>query len=245
MTMTDDDLDTRLRAARVAGPPLPSGAVSLLVRETRDLVHRRRTRTAVGAGVVVAALGIGSVTAGPALADSVRNFLAQSGWTSSGTEVIKNSEWIDTAAPDLTEYVDSIFPADLPLAPGQTRSGVIAVVVGQQTPGLKQSIGLIRDIDRQVRLGWLGEWMDARASQDPARMDAAARVLVASTTWRGFVATDGGGVVLGDTAFMTAIAGGDADAAQAFAQFDSAEIWDGVDRTPLIDRILASAERDE
>lgn len=241
MTVTDDDLDARLRAFRLPDSALPPQAMAMLARETRERARRRSVRAAAVWGAATAALAVGAVTAGPAVAHSVQTFLAQSGWTSWGTEVVEGSEFIDTSAPDLAEYVDTIYPADLPLAPGQTREGVISTVVSLQSPGLRQEVGLRRDIERQIRLGWLEEWIDAYQVVDSGRMASAATVLLDSATWPAFVATDGGGVVAVDKAFMTAVADGDAEMAQAFAQYDDAPFWDGVDRTVTIDRVIAGA----
>lgn len=238
MTDTDRDLDTRLQAARRPTPEIRSATAAMLARETRDHARRRRHRFAFATAAGAVALGIGAVTAGPAVASSVQAFLAQSGWTSEGTEVIENSEFIDTGAPDLADYLDTVFPDDLPLAPGQTRAGVIDEVVDAQTPALRQEVGLRRDIERAVRLGWLSEWLHAHADGDTARMTEASQVLVASLDWPAFVATDGGGVMAQDAAFLRAVADGDAEAARAFAQFDGAPFWDGTDRSALIETIL-------
>lgn len=241
MTITDDELDARLAQAAAAAPSVHPGTAALLVMATRERARSRMLRRRIAATAAGTALLIGGVAAAPAAAEGVKRFLAQSDWQpAAGGEILPDSEMVDLGAPDLAEYIDSIYPEWLPLAPGQTRAALVAEVAAAsaQADTMTQEVGLRRALERLAYIGWLDEWIAGHAAGDGAREDAALAVIADAPTWPAYVATDGGGI----TAFMSrvaaALAAGRADAAHAALQMEAAPSWDGVDRTALISELL-------
>ncbi|WP_129590350.1 hypothetical protein [Cryobacterium aureum] len=151
-----------------------------------------------------------------------------------------SEEMIDTAAFDFPEYAASIYPLWLPLAPGQTQQGVIAQVVAQQmaTPALTTELNVRRSFETVVYTAWMGEWIAAHDAGDEARMAAAIAVLEDTPTWPAIVATDGGGITNLMAGFVAEMADGDAEVAQAAAQYDGNPAWDGIDREALITELF-------
>lgn len=241
MTITDDELDARLGRAALQPPELSPGTTALLAAATRERARSRTIRRRIVAAAAGTALLVGGVVAAPAAAEGLRRFLAQSEWQpAAGGEILPDSEMVDLGAPDLAQYIDTIYPTALPLAPGQTRAGLVAQVVAaySQPDATMQEVGLRRALERLAYIGWLDEWNAAHAAGDATRERAALAVIADAPTWPAFVATDGGGI----TAFMSrgakALAAGRADAAQAMLQMEAAPSWDGVDRTALFDELL-------
>jgi len=207
----EHDLDSRLaRLSRSVdvGPEV----LDVLAISTRDVARstlRHRLIAGVTAGLLV--LGAGAVAA-PAAADAVREFLAQTGRPiGSGSEVIPDSEWIDLGAPDLRQYVESIYPEYVLLAPGQTRESAIDVVVEMwgQRNGETQAVGLQRTVETLAFCGWTTEWISAREDDDPGRAKTAAEMMLLTTTWPAVIATDGGGIVDDQRGYANAAIAGD------------------------------------
>ena len=239
MAITDDELDRRLRSGRVEirGEILPPGVVSALTSDTRATARGRTLRTRVTAVTAAGAIVLSGIVTGPATADMVQKFLAQTVLNPSVDSVASPSEeMIDTGASDFPEYAASIYPQWMPLAPGQTQQGVIARVVAQQaaTPALTPEINVQRSFETVVYSAWMGEWIAAHDAGDQARMAAAITVLEDTPTWPALVATDGGGVTKLMAGFVAEMADGDAEVAQAAAQYDGNPAWDGIDRDALI-----------
>jgi len=205
-----DELDTRLARLNSEAHVSPQ-VLDELARSTRDVAASTVRRRLVG-GVTAALLvfGAGAVAA-PAAADAVRDFLAQTGRPiGSGTEIIPDSEWIDLGAPDLREYVESIYPEYVVLAPGQTREGAIDVVVNMwaQRNGETQAVGLQRTVETLAFCGWTNEWISAREDDDPGRAQTAAEMMLLTTTWPAVIATDGGGIVEDQLSYANAALAG-------------------------------------
>lgn len=232
--ITDEDLSQRLAraAASAQNAVVPSGTVALLVSDARRKAASASLRRRITAGVAGGALVIGGLVATPAAADVVRHFLVQTGWTSEGTEVIADSEWVDTSESDLGAYIEWVYPEWLPLAPGQTKAGIIEQVrlAHAENPGVTQEVGIRRSLERAVYVGWLDEWIAAHEAGDDARTAAAVEVLSEAPSWPAFVATDGGGVTYIMAGFAAELAAGNAEAAQELAQIEGSQSWDGVDR---------------
>lgn len=232
--ITDEELTQRLGRQALSKQTLgmPAGAVALLVSETRIKAESGSFRRKILAASVGATVVGGGFVAGPATADAVRHFLAQTDALFGGSEVIEHSEFVDTSAADLGAYIESIYPTWLPLAPGQTREGVIEQVRAQHAanPGVTQEVGIRRSLERAAYLGWLHEWIEAHTAGDVGRMDVASGILLDAAAWPAVVATDGGGVTYIMSRFAQEIAAGNVDAAQELAQVELAPFWDGVDR---------------
>lgn len=243
MAITDDELDARLARGRihVRDGNLPAPVVSLLISETRVAARSKMLRTRVTAVTAAGAIVLCGIVAGPATADTVQKFLAQTVLNPATDDVASPSdEWIDTAASDFSDYVASVYPQWLPLAPGQTRQGLIASVADQlaSTPALTQEVSVKRSFENAVYVGWMGEWIAANDVGDQSRMDAAIAVLELAPTWPAVAATDGGGVATLMAGFVAEMAMGDADAAQAAAQYDGNPAWDGIERDALITQLI-------
>ena len=91
-----------------------------------------------------------------------------------------------------------------------------------------------RSFETVVYAAWMGEWIAAHDAGDQARMVAAIAVLKDTPTWPALVATDGGGVTTLMAGFVAEMADGNAEVAQAAAQYDGNPAWDGIDRDALI-----------
>lgn len=246
--ITEEELTKRIAcdAQRSEQVPLPSATVALLVSETRSTAMattwRRRT-SALIAGLAVVGAG---VFAGPAVAETIRHFIAQTEIVFSGTEVIDDSEFVDTSASDFGEYLEFIYPSHLRLAPGQTREGLIEQVRAAHVaePGVMQRVGLIRSFEHAAYVGWIDEWLAAHTAGDATRMVVASDAISDASTWPAFVATDGGGVTHIMAEFGEAISGGNVEAAQELAQIEGATAWDGEDRANAPDSYYATFLKD-
>ena len=243
MTATEDELDLRLsRADRAVSLQLPDVISDrLLVATRREATRRRRIRVGVIAGVLSFTVA-GAGLAGPAAADAIRHFLAQSSWhPKAGGEILPNSEWVNVDAPDLRDYIDSVYETSLPLAPGQTRASVVDLEVKAWAgmTGVTQEVGLRSDMERTVYSAWICEWIAADDAHDQTRKSAAAGVIAEAPTWPATLATDGSGGTASMRLFSQGISAGDRDSAEAVAQWDGLACWDGIDREAMIAKIGA------
>ena len=244
MPLTDNELDARLAVSRrgIREAAIPAEMISRTVTDFRTTARRRLLRTRVTAVVAAGVILVSGAVAAPAAANIVQRFLAQSPWSpAAGGEILPQSEWVNTGAPDLTEYISSVYPDWLPLAPGQTRDSVISQMSAQSAanPGLTQEVSLRRSLELTVYVGWLGEWLSAHDAGDIDRMDAAAAVLQDAPSWPALVATDGGGVTKLMAGVAVEIADGNYEAAQAAAQYELAPSWDGTDRGGVMRDLFA------
>jgi hypothetical protein len=247
MSITDEELDERLgRAESRVAFDMPGPTIERMLSATRQQAkQRRKIRFGVVAGVVAFTIA-GGVIAGPAAADAVRSFLAQSPWNpKAGGEVLKGSEWVDTGASDLPLYVDSIYETFLPLAPGQTRQSVVAEVSksAAAAPGLTQEVGLRRSMERDVYVAWVCEWIAADNAHDQLRGTQATAAISEAPSWPAFMATDGGGIVKSMRIWSHRISQGDRDAAEEVAQIETLKCWDGVDRQRGIGVVVNEAQK--
>lgn len=232
--ISDDELSRRLGKARTErrDGPVPDGIAARLVSDARRGAESRSVHRRIVAGAAGLAVVGGGIVVAPAATAAVQRFLAQTDIVFGGSEVIEESEFVDTSAADLGAYIDSIYPEWLPLAPSQTRAGVIGDVRAAYATeaSIVQEVGIRRSLERAVYVGWIDEWIAAEESADAERMAAAADVLGQAATWPAMTATDGGGVTHIFASYVERIASGDVDAAQELAQVEDAPSWDGVDR---------------
>lgn len=243
MAITDDELDGRLRLGRLGmrGEVLPAAVVSGLISDTRATARRRTLRMQATAATGAVVIVVSGIVAGPATADIVQKFLAETVLNPRSDNVFSSSdEWINTGASDFPEYAATTYPQWLPLAPGQTQQEVIAQVVAQNaaTAALTRAISVRRNFENVVYGAWMGEWIAAHDAGDPARMTTAITVLKDAPTWPAMVTTDGGGVTKLMAGFVAEMADGKSDVAQAAAQYDGNPSWDGIDRGDLIAQLF-------
>lgn len=232
--ITDVELTRRLAhdAAPRHAPLVPAPVLTALVSETRTSAESSSLRRRLAGGIVGVSVVVGGLLVAPSATAAIERFLAQTTITFSGSDVIDESEFVDTSAPDLGAYIESIYPEWLPLAPGQTRAVLIEQVRAAMAaePGIQQEVGILRELERRVYIAWLDEWIDAYRADDPERMSNASAVLTSAATWPAFAATDGGGVTAIMAAYAEEIAIGNIQAAQELAQVEGAPSWDGIDR---------------
>ena len=195
--MNDEELDRRL--APVDRPPQVSAAVlDSLARAAHIEGTKARRRRLWGLGVASMLVVVGGAVSAPAAADVARHFLAQATWfEASGTEVIPGSEWVDLSSDDLGEYIEYIYPDDIPLAPSMTRDEVLVRTyeVWRGSDGLSQEVGIRHTVELIAYCGWTIEMVDADYSWDEGRYDRAVDKLFEAAEWPATVATDGGGIV--------------------------------------------------
>ena len=252
--VTDEQLDARLvRADRAREVPVETRSLDDLAlaarAEARRRGRRRITGGAVAGGALALALVAGGFAAAPAVGEAIRAFIAQTGIVpgeeEAGSEVAPGSEWIDTSASDLRDYIESIYPAWLPLAPGQDRAALIDQVTGERAanPGMQQEVGIRLRFEWLVMDAWLDEWIAAHSVGDAGREVKAMNVLLESRDWPASVASDGGGVHTMHVLLIDRMAAGDAEAAQVFAQMENTVGWDRVDRSPQIEALICDWAR--
>ncbi len=224
--MRDDELDERLRSLdRMADIGMPGEVLDRTVAAVRT--GRRRLRAGVLAGAAV--LGLGGLLAAPVAANAVRDWLAVLDEQATGTEVLPDSEWIDLSAPDVREYVETIFPDALPIPPGMSRDRMIGDTLAQweAVPDVEitSNWGFLYEFERRAYCGWLEVRL---TSTDLALLTRADQVLEEAIRWPAFVATDADGVVPTLLrAYSDASRRGDVDGLQFAADKHGCEIWDG------------------
>jgi hypothetical protein len=228
--MNDEDLDRRLRAAdRMDGVRLPESVLEGVHREARAIADRSlRRRISAVAGIGVFSLG--ALTAAPSAVQAITHWLAVAEWQpDAGGEILPDSEMVDLSAPDLPEYIASLYPEWLPLAPGVTREQLVADVVGADLPeeGFTQEVGFRERFESLAYCGWVDAWLTA---DDPAVTSAAIAVMRDAIDWPAFTATDGGGRREYLTVYAMAAESGDRDGVQFAAWQYGCSAWDGTDR---------------
>lgn len=247
-----DDNDHVLQRVRGADPAgsvrVDDATFARVLDKSKRSNGRARRRVIIGVGIA-GVLAVGA--AGPAAADIVRAFLAQTGtFGNAATTEEDSSEWIDLLAPDARGYVASVYPDYLPIPPGVDSSGFRLAVADQiiaaaqatsdQEGGIaiqQQRTGLVRSFEQAVYQEWIRTWLVADKAGDTSSRGAAAAVMQQACSWPAFVATDGGGVISLMQTFADAAKSGDLDGVQAAAQYNLVEGtggWDGVDRTSWI-----------
>lgn len=210
---TDKILDARFEAADRAarlGSHEPSLLALFAVSEGESLRRRRRrafARAGVAGGLVIA-LSFGA----PAATATIQEYLAQTGSYCSGSECGSNAtseelEAIDSGAPDFSNFVDSLFPTNLPLADGTSREDVVGQLLGNieevnaadaldgHGAGIHFTLGLSSSLEFIIYCGWVNQWVAADAEGDAESAQRAAQVMRDAAGWPGIVKTDGGGVV--------------------------------------------------
>ena len=197
MSIDETQLDDRLRASRRADPVVPPVILADLAVATQTAARTTRRRRLGAIALAGTLLLAGGTASAPAIADGVNHFLAVLDIPiGSGTEIIEDSPWVDPAASDFPDFVESIYPDYLVLAPGWSREQVVEAVVGAaaNSDGLSQAIGYQYQMEVVASCGWAAEWLAADAEDDQSRLSAASLALAETVDWPALAAVDGGGV---------------------------------------------------
>ncbi len=229
--ISDDDLDRRLSAPAVT--PAQPDTLDQLVRAARAHGLRQRRRGAIGS-VVAAGVGLAlALVAGPATADAVREFLAQTDWVpDSDAPRAHNSDFIDLGAPDLEAYITTIFPESLQLAPGRSREQLIAQTAADYARTDGMGIGFTQEVFIRAHLedlaycGWIDSWLT-----DATTQPSAAAVIATRSTWPATVERATPQALELFDAVGAAARDGDRDGVLAGAQAFECQSWDGTDRS--------------
>jgi hypothetical protein len=227
--MHDDELDARLKSAdRMTGVSITGEALDKAFSDAREQAQRRRRlRVVVLAGSVAVALGGGAIAA-PAVADTIRDWLAVAAWQPEPGGEILDSEMVDLSAPDLPAYIASRFPEWLPIPPGATREQLIEDVVerwqGVPEAGFTQEVAFRESFESLAYCGWVDAWL---TSGEPATTARATEVLREAIDWPAFTQTDGGGRREFLTAYAIAAEAGDHDGIQVAAWQYGCGAFDG------------------
>ena len=210
--VSEQELDDRLASAKRGDLSAPNAFFDAMLAEAaQDRPSSRASRKAVVVAIV-GALVVGSAAL-PAAAEELKKFLAQADFfPASGTEIIANSEFVDTSAPDFPEYLRATFWTDATLPPGMGHESLLERIIELHTanPGLTQEVGFRRFYEVVAQCGWMSEWRQATLRGDDNAVRIAAAQLQAAATWRGIVTTDGGGVIELYQEVASAVATGDA-----------------------------------
>jgi hypothetical protein len=243
---TETELDARLAAAdRAATLHAHDTALEALFAQTeRGARSRPRRRAFIGFGAAgVLTLGLG--LAAPAAADVFGAYLVQVGVAdcASSTECGNNPtaadlQIIDPTQPDFAAYVHSIFPADLPIAAGGSRSEIEMDVVGtlrNQSASDPQgdvymSGGVASTLELKIYCTWVDQWISAHAAGDVSAQQQAAQVMREATTWRATVMASDGAVIDGMLRDADAADRGDVERVLFVAENYGCASGDGVSR---------------
>ncbi|WP_025156356.1 hypothetical protein [Leifsonia aquatica] len=214
-TITDDELEARVRAA--AGPsPAQDPEVAAPLTHVLDQLSdpdvrsglatkpawwRRHPLLGATLGIVIAVGAVG-VPAAAAV-----DWLAHTGIFGGHGSEVDASEWIGLDASDAPTAIRDLYPEWMPLPAGTTR-GDAELTVGslyersvghaqKESPGhvLTQETDIQRMFESYGRCAWYREWIDADQAQDAAMLALASRTIDDATDWPATVSTDGGGVV--------------------------------------------------
>ena len=224
----DGELERRLalldpaRSNPARSNPAVEDSLDRLLSEVRVPRRRRPRHLKLVSALIVGGVIVAGAGALPAAA-AFRAFLAQAvaDPPGAGTEVIPDSDWIDTRAPDIDEFVASRFPESLPLPGGVEPHDVVTTVAFSinRMNGITQEIGVDRAYESYIYCRWVDVWLTSDAGGDTGGRDYAAQIMLDATTWPAVVATDGGGIVESQIAFARAAA--DGNRAEVQTAFDS------------------------
>lgn len=212
--VSEQELDDRLASAKRGDLSAPDEFFEALLAEAaQERPSPRAPRKAVIVAIV-GALVVGGAAL-PAAAAGLQTFLAQADFfPEAGGEVLSNSEWVDTSAPDFPDYLRATFWSDATLPPGMSHDKVIDWIIAQNiaNPSLTQEIGFRRTYEMIAQCGWMSEWLRTTRDGDAEAASVAAAELRAATEWRALVATDGGGIMDMYRGVAEAAAAGDSSA---------------------------------
>lgn len=195
--VSEQGLDDRLASAKRGDLSAPDAFFDAVLAEAAQERPTSRTPRKAVVVAIVGALVIGGAAL-PSAADELETFLAQTGWDPpTSSEIIANSEWVDTSAPDFPEYLRATFWTDATLPPGMDHDALIERIIQQHraNPSTTQEVGFRMFYELVAQCGWMSEWNQAMRRGDDNAARIAAAQLEAATTWRGLVTTDGGGIM--------------------------------------------------
>jgi len=203
MSLKDEDLDQRLATtAAERADHVSDSALDDLFARTRAHARSNRKRRLGVAAIIGTFAVIGGVVAGPAAADEVRKFFAQTGIIDkTGGEAAEGSEWVRTEATDFYDLQLSLYPEYLSLPDGVAREDIVLAAIGARPgpedvrePGVLQDIGIQYSYEVAARCSWVAEWARAYSAKDDAAMTRAADELRLAADWPAMQALNGGGV---------------------------------------------------
>lgn len=240
----DDPLILRIRRADPArSVDAGEGSLRLLLGDSIAAAGRPRRRAPWVAGALLAVLALGAAT--PAIADGVRQFVAQTGWIGTSpnppgvgvgnapSTESDDTEWIDALAPDFVDYAVSVLPVEIGLPPAYDLAAFARVVATEQQAalpggGYMQVTNVQRNYETRARCIWIDDWLTAETAGDDARADAAAAVLETASDWPATVATDGGGIVDSNREVAAAAASGDRSPVKREYDINCPPVPDGI-----------------
>ncbi|WP_181068018.1 hypothetical protein [Rathayibacter sp. AY1A7] len=221
-----DELDELLARLRV--DPVGTPAVDLQLDRMVDALENAQVRESLARSVsrrrwrLPTLVGVASLLVlVPVAATAVGLLNARTGtFGGSGTEVVDRSEWIGLHADGVDEALLSIYPDDLSLPDGASRTDVVgaasAVLREMGTaPQNSTETSLIQETsvkfiyENAARCLWYREWLDADERDDEDRANAAAIGITEAASWPATTASDGGGVVAGLTEEASYVSSGD------------------------------------
>lgn len=259
MTITDEELDARLRALARPTPGIdPAAALALTEAAAGHAGKRRRRRNWIVPTAIVAVCTL----AIPTSAIAERLFAAQTGeFGGNNGEEMFGDEWITSDAPDFAAYVATITPRELPVPPSFDWDAATSEVLARYTePAQMQRILLRSDYEWMIWDAWIVEWLDADLVDDEARRSTAFNAMLEAPTWEGFVEGDGGGIRLSMWSSLLRYAKGDAEErtnvmqtlwqhAKGPVKVDGTpspeflKYWDGVDRQGRIEESVSGWDK--
>ncbi|QIM16404.1 hypothetical protein G7067_08175 [Leucobacter insecticola] len=254
MTITDEELDSRLRAVTSPTPGIDQAAASIIIREAARLAGKRKRRRN---WLVPTAIITAGTLAIPTAAVAERFFAAQTRtFGGNYSEEMLGDEWITNEASDFPAYVASQAPRNLPVPESFDWDAASAEIVSRYVePSQLQRIHIESDYERLIWIAWIAEWLDADRANDEVRRTTAFEAMLGAPAWEGFTESDGGGIRMLIWVSLLRYAQGDArertEVIQTLWQQERgpAKIgeapepefllyWDGVDRQDLINDTL-------
>lgn len=173
-----------------------------------------------------------------------------------GSEGSPGAEWIDMSSSDLDGFIASRAPRDIPLPAGVSWDDALdrfferfdqeEYVASNDLGGggqiMAESLVIDTMLENTAKREWLTAWFAAHESGDVEAMNEAGGALERSVDWPAERASTRGAYAEQMREWARLIAGGDYDAAQAYAQYyEWTDLHDGVDRNVVSDEIFSGA----
>ncbi|MCW2286944.1 hypothetical protein EDF60_1589 [Leucobacter luti] len=263
MTISDSELDALLRehgAKRVSSSP---GERTMLVANASKKVRASRPRriwvgvtAAIATGMIAIPGTAFAIQQLSAQTGVIEDFSSPGGPAEKSDEdwtrlSVPGSEWLEGTATDFEIRIQQLTPVELPLPESTSWPEVTAEVSKRMTTLVSsaeseetnpsgvwlQDFTIEADYEQILWRAWVNEWIAAHADSDEQRMQSAVAAMRSSLTWPAF-ATDTGGdsdlLTITRRIWVDRVSEGDSHAAQALAEEEDLDTWDGVSRMDLI-----------